>query len=118
MRSLEELRHGAAAGGRGAEVADEEATQPGEVALPGGLVEAQLLVEGGDAFRSGLLAEDGSGSVAGQEECGAEDEEGDCDEDEGGEDQPASDDFSEHVTPFQSIRGRIANRPGGVRWSS
>ncbi|SIH89954.1 Uncharacterised protein [Mycobacteroides abscessus subsp. abscessus] len=112
----EELRDRSAGGGRGAEVADEETAEPFEVALPRRQVEAELLVEGGDALRGGLLAEDGAGGVSGQQECRAEDDERDGEEDEGGEDQPADDHFGEHVTPSRSTHGRSASRPAGVRW--
>src|SRR5699024_3135671 len=94
-----------------------EPSQPGEIPLPGGLVESQLFVQGRNALRGGLLAEDRSSGVAGQQQGGAEDEQGDCDEDERGEEQPLTNDFSEHVRPLRSIRGRISNRSADVLWS-
>src|SRR5699024_5027972 len=113
----EQFGHGAARRRGGSEVADEESSQPGQIPQPGRLVEAELFVECGDPLGRGLLAEDGSGGVAGQQQGGAKDEQRDGDEDEGGEDRPAYDAFSEHVTPFRSTRGRTASRSGAGPWS-
>lgn len=60
----------------GAEVAVQGAAHPFGVPLPGGPVEAQLLAQGGDGVRGGVLAEDLGGDVAGQGLDGEEDEDG------------------------------------------
>ena len=67
-----------------AEVALEDVADPDEVLLPQGLVQAELVVDGGDVLRGGVGPEDGDGRVAreqvDQEEGGDGDEEDDDDE--------------------------------------